>query len=218
MASKLRPKKRAAAEVRRLFSEELAQAAKLLSTADFAVDAAVHEVRKRIKRQRALLLLVRRALGPSFERFDRALGAVARRLAVVRDVAARLETLERLALSRNMNDREALFASARESFQQSPLEHEKLRDLLAHAARRLMRLRRAFKQTRFRGDGFELFESGFRRTYRTARRRLRKALERPSVRALHELRKAVKRTSTSYTSSSLPGQSSFECGVSHSLC
>jgi CHAD domain-containing protein len=192
VARQFRPDESTSKEVRRVASEELAQAVELLSTKEPDLDTAVHEARKRIKRLRALLKLVRGELGSAYDEVNGELRSIARRLAGAREAAATLEAIDRLKADKGDHAAQELFAAARQTFSERTPSPSSLGALLETSARDLTRVGETISKSALEGDGFDLIESGFRRTYRNARRRLRRAMRRRTPEAFHELRKAVK--------------------------
>jgi CHAD domain-containing protein len=192
VARQFQPDRDAAEEVQRVASEELAQAMEFLSTKELDLDTAVHEARKRIKRLRALLRLVRGELGSVFDDVNDELRATARRLASAREAAATLEAIDRLKADKGNDVPDELFAAARETFRGRTPNRASLGDLLETSARNLEGVAKAIDGAELDGSGFGLLKPGFRRTYRTARRRLNEAMRSHTAEAFHELRKSVK--------------------------
>ncbi len=157
----------------------------------------VHEVRKALKRLRALLRLLRHELGRKrFARENAVLRDCARRLAGARDAEVLLSTLEAL-LERHSTK---LAASPGVRLLRAQLRAERDR---AAAAIRDPSLRRAIaddlRAVRGRVAGWELtardaklIEPGLERLYRQGRRNLRGARRRKDIETLHRWRKRVK--------------------------
>lgn len=192
MARQFEPEKDASDEVRRVASEELAQAVEFLTTKELDLDTAVHEARKRIKRLRALLRLVRGELGKVFDAVNSELRSTAGRLASAREAAATLEAIDQLKEDKGDRVPEAVFAAAREAFSGRTPSRASLGRLLETSAQNLDWVKKAIDGSELEGNGFGLLKPGFRRTYRTARRRLHEAMRSHTAEAFHELRKAVK--------------------------
>jgi CHAD domain-containing protein len=192
VARQFQPDKSTSDEVRRVASDELSQAVEFLSTKELDLDTAVHEARKRIKRLRALLLLVRGELGSTFGDVNGELRTIARRLASAREAAATLEAIDQLKADRGDRLPEDAFARARETFSGRTPSRSSLGDLLETSVQHLTQVAGAIEDAELDGNGFKLLKPGFRRTYRTARRRLQEAMRSHTAEAFHELRKAVK--------------------------
>ncbi len=160
MARQFEPDKDASDEVRRVASEELAQAVEFLTTKELDLDTAVHEARKRIKRLRALLRLVRGELGAVFDAVNSELRSTARRLASAREAAATLEAIDQL--KEELGDRvpEAVFAAARETFSGRTPSRASLGSLLETSAQNLDWVRKAIDGSRARRQRLRPAEAG----------------------------------------------------------
>ncbi len=173
--------------VQRVVVEQVARAMRSLISAtagtDDELDDQVHDVRKRLKRVRAVLRLVRDPLGDEVYRAENAryrdLGrriAPARDARVVRDLHVRyIGPSERL---------EAQLLAARQAVREPALVEKVLRDLADGLG--------AVGGWSLPGDEAVLFASGLRRTYRTGRRAMAVEERSPSIEHRHEWRKAVK--------------------------
>src|SRR5215471_11136890 len=97
MAKPLRHTKSGTKEVQRLLCHHLDQALKALQESQPLSDAAVHSARKQLKKGRADLRLLRKALGSQTYTYENtALRDVARPLTAVRDARALMDTLDTL--------------------------------------------------------------------------------------------------------------------------
>src|SRR5215510_15173660 len=97
MAKLLRHTKSGTKEVQCLLCHHLDQALKALQDNQPLSDAAVHSARKQLKKARADLRLLRKALGPQRYAYENmAIRDVARPLTAVRDARVLMDTLERL--------------------------------------------------------------------------------------------------------------------------
>lgn len=177
--------------VRRCAREQLDRAIKALVT---GIDAdpveAIHTARKSIKKARALLRLARGSLSSEQRTVANAiLRSAAGRLSGLRDADVMLQTLEGLAEQISPDVMEA--ARAR-------LEHERRVDSARAAAElaieELRGVARSLEDWSFGVEGWRALRPGLRRTYRDARRTMRRAREQPSIENLHEWRKRVKDT------------------------
>jgi CHAD domain-containing protein len=158
----------------------------------------VHETRKAIKRLRALLRLLRPALGePRFEHENRALRDAGRHLAGTRDAQVMLDTLDaivarhpkRLARSAAVERLRALLVAEREAIAElacdrpSPLELTR-EDLVA--------LRARVDRWKLEDADLSAMLTGLRRVYATGRRRHARARRIDNTTAMHAWRKRVK--------------------------
>ena len=97
MAKPLRHTKSGSTEVQRLLCHHIDQALKALQGNQPLLDEAVHSVRKQLKKGRADLRLLRKALGSQTYAYENtALRDVARPLTAVRDARTCMDTLETL--------------------------------------------------------------------------------------------------------------------------
>ncbi len=192
MGRQFQPDQSTSDEVRRVASDELSQAIEFLSSKELDLDTAVHEARKRIKRLRALLRLVRGELGSKFDDVNAELRSIAGRLASAREAAATLEAIDRLKAEKGDRLPEDAFAAARATFSGRTPSRSSLGDLLETSVEHLNEVATTIEDAELDGNGFGLLKAGFRRTYRSARRRLHRAERSHTAEAFHELRKAVK--------------------------
>lgn len=79
---------------RRIAGEQIAKALAELNNAELGQAAKVHQVRKRLKKLRALLWLVRPGLGKRYRRLDTVFRDLGRELSVARDAEVRLVTAD----------------------------------------------------------------------------------------------------------------------------
>ncbi len=190
MAFRIRVGEAASDAVKRMLAEQLDAAMEHLAGASPPDAEAVHEVRKNIKRIRALLRLVRDRLGAAYDAENRFFRQAARRLSDVRDADAAGEAFDRLIgtsgrrAQRFAVIRERLVAARSSDTPATPDSHTLLADFRA--------ARRRISAWPLRGKGFGVIGPGLRNTYRQARRAFKKARGHASVENLHEWRKRVK--------------------------
>ena len=180
--------------VRLAAREEFDRAITEVSETGFEVHGTVRNVRRRLKRVRAVLRLIRPVF-PDYAAENAALREVGAAFSGLRDAMARVEAVDAL---RKYGGAEI----------EAPLERLR-RELVARAAAReaeldrnsfLTALRRELRDARVRaelwqlsGDGRRAVVPGFVDTYRRARKGLGRAKRRGDEDSLHEWRKAVKR-------------------------
>lgn len=174
--------------VRRIADEQIERAQNLLKEpGDHAVT--IHETRKSLKRLRALLRLVRPAMGEAAFRDENAkLRDIGLSLSGARDRHVLLETLNKLEASTGFG-RRGLAESLRHAIGAAngagaPLTMHQAYDCLVDARKRLAKLQLS-------GSGFEVVGAGLERSYRRARRAFAEAYEKPSDEAFHEWRKGA---------------------------
>jgi CHAD domain-containing protein len=182
--------------IRRLSRGQLEIAVESLEGAsDRELGEAVHEARKALKRVRTSLRVARAAVGEeTYQRENAAFRQAGRRLAVPRDAAVLIETLD--GISENAG--EELPETAIRRFRAGlEAEHEQAIEALRSDGLRpvLVELGSARLRTggwTFGANGFDALAPGLRRVYRRGRRRMRAAAGEPSDENLHEWRKRVK--------------------------
>lgn len=95
MANRLCPEKQFGKQVARFASEELGNAAQVLTKRPDGIHKAIHEARRAFKRVRGLCRLVQAADDAFFGRIRRDVGALGRSLSVLRDASALIESCSR---------------------------------------------------------------------------------------------------------------------------
>jgi CHAD domain-containing protein len=156
---------------------------------DSTPEEAVHEVRKDMKKLRALLRLVRGELGSeTFARENACFRDAARELSGARDSDVMLQTLRALELPPGVG------AELR-----AAIKAERRRDGAADRAGAARDALAILREARKRVDGwplerdsFEAVADGLERSYRRGRRDFEAARAEPSAEALHEWRKRAK--------------------------
>jgi CYTH domain-containing protein/CHAD domain-containing protein len=164
---------------------------------DDALDEAVHEARKSLKRVRTALRLTRDELGDEVYRSENAgFRDAGRRLSGVRDSQVVVETLEGLCERCRGELPPGGFTALRDALRQ---EHEAARERLradANAVRDVVEeLRAARARTAswpIERDDLDALAPGLRRIYRRGRKALGAVYEQSGDEALHELRKRAK--------------------------
>jgi CHAD domain-containing protein len=202
MTYRLKPDESSRDGVVRIAGRELAKAREQLRSRgrkgeEESGDEAVHEVRKGLKRVRALLRLVRDELGdPVYHRENLALRDAARPLAELRDAAVLVETLDAvargarggLAPSELNGLRDGLLRNHQEVGRRVLVEESAFAVVSGALDRSLARL----PGWPIERDGWPTLAGGLRRVYRTGRRALAAVLAEPTVESFHEWRKQAK--------------------------
>jgi CHAD domain-containing protein len=173
---------------RRIAVEQIERAqALLLGKDDQAV--AVHETRKALKRLRALLRLIRPAIGEeAFKAENAQLREVGLSLSGARDRHVLLETINKLEASARFG-RRGLVEGVRQVIaaangEGAPLTMKQANARLTDAKKRLAGLY-------IDGSGFEVVGAGLERSYRRARRMFAEAYRAPTDETFHEWRKGA---------------------------
>jgi CHAD domain-containing protein len=149
----------------------------------------VHETRKSLKRLRALLRLIRPAMGENaFKAENGQLRAIGLSLSGARDRHVLLETVDKLERSARFG-RKGVAEALRQSIaavngEGTPFGTRQPLARLAEAKKRLIGLQ-------ISGAGFDVVGPGLERSYRRARRAFEEAYRDPSDEAFHEWRKGA---------------------------
>lgn len=175
-------------EVRRIATDQVTRALGDLEREDR--DEAVHEVRKRCKKVRALVRLVRGADEELYRRENAAFRDVARRLSEVRDATAAVESFDAFAAAIADQVDTAVYGPIRAGLVAHRDDRPDQVEVRASAARAdLERALERITAWSVPGDGAAPLRGGLERTYRRARRRMADAVELGTDEALHEWRK-----------------------------
>jgi CHAD domain-containing protein len=154
---------------------------------------AVHETRKSLKRLRALLRLIRPAVGDSiYHRENAELREIGRSLSGVRDRYVLLETVAKLEAEAPF-PKKGLGAAVREALTAAngELGHAVDGATLRQAQARLAEARKRLARLHLPGRGFEAIGAGLEASYRRARRAFRQAYIELTDEAFHEWRKGT---------------------------
>jgi CHAD domain-containing protein len=157
---------------------------------------AVHEARKEVKKERALLRLARGTLaGKQRARENAALREAARGLSDARDAEVMIQTLNELSERFTGQLPKSTFGAIRKQLVQTR-RAERARvvksDLSAEAAEDLGEVRMRIDDWKFNHGGWRAIDGGLRRSYGRGRRAFRRARAEPSLENLHAWRKRVK--------------------------
>ena len=197
MTTPLRHTKAGTKEVQRLLCHHLDQALKALQESQPLSDAAVHNVRKQLKKGRADLRLLRKALGSQTYIYENtALRDVARPLTAVRDARTFMDTLNTLVehsgVQAHALDLDRVRLALRHEYcevRQRVLKEGNTLELL-EASLRAARARA--KRWPLGRRGWAVLGAGIKRIYRNGREAFAVAQDDPSQEHLHEWRKQVK--------------------------
>jgi CHAD domain-containing protein len=192
MAFALTPGHRVAKELRRLTRTGLRRAIDEIDRKRPA-EAAVHEARKRVKKVRAILRLLRPALGRHYAQENDRLRAAARQLSSLRDADAVLKTFAALG-----GRHATLMAPTLQAQVQRGLQHHRRaawRRARAATRRALQRLRRAegtLPARIERSGGASAAKAGLVRGYRRARAAMKDLAAASEASEFHRWRRRVK--------------------------
>jgi len=172
---------------RRISVEQIDRAQAILR-GDGGEAVAVHETRKSLKRLRALLRLVRPAIGEeTFKAENHELRDIGLSLSGARDRHVLGETLDKLSSASNLSPKSIDALRKRlegADGHGTPLAMDAAHERLAAARERLGSLQ-------IDGSDFEVAGRGLERSYRRARRAFAEAYRAPSDEAFHEWRKGA---------------------------
>lgn len=182
-------------EVRRIAGKQLTLALEHLGAiGSLKKDAALHAARRHVKKVRALIRLVRPSLGGSYARSNKALRRVNRLLSPIADGEAVLGTLARL------KDRSALklstaMAALRDALleRRATIDRRAKADLVLQSCTSVLKTEQArIAAWRLNRRGRRAITGGLRKTIRTGRRAMARAMARPTVDNYHSWRRRTK--------------------------
>ena len=197
MAKPLRHTKAGTTEVQRLLCHHIDQALKALRGHQPLSDAAVHGARKQLKKGRADLRLLQKALAPQTYHYENTtLRDVARPLTAVRDARVLMDTFERLVEHDGAQAQALDLDRVRRALRD---EYGEVRQRVLHEGKTLALLEASLRAARARAQcwpigrrGWSVLGAGVKRVYRNGREAFVVAQEAPSQEHLHEWRKQVK--------------------------
>jgi CHAD domain-containing protein len=197
MAKPLRHTKSGTKEVQRLLCHHIDRALKALQGNQPLSDAAVHGARKQLKKGRADLRLLRKALGSQTYAYENtALRDVARPLTAVRDARALMDTLDTLVEHSGVQARALDLDRVRLALRE---EYCEVRQRVLVEGNTLEILEASLRAARARAKrwpigrrGWAVLGAGLKRVYQNGRDAFTAAQDDPSQERLHEWRKQVK--------------------------
>ncbi|HEX3745507.1 MAG TPA: CHAD domain-containing protein [Bryobacteraceae bacterium] len=195
MAYKFKQGQTVAQNVKRIASEELATALQCLrDRAAVPAESSVHEIRKSIKKTRALLRLVRPELGEFYADENVQLRDTGRKLSPLRDAGALIGVVDGLREHPLNGAGRSLSAVRKQLVRQKQLLEQEAggRKLGPEVASELLRARKSVRYWRLAKGGFEALAPGIEKTFRDGRRALAKARNSGRREDFHEWRKRVK--------------------------
>jgi CHAD domain-containing protein len=197
MAKPLRHTKSGTKEVQRLLCHHLDQALKALQGNQPLSDAAVHSVRKQLKKGRADLRLLRKALGSQTYAYENtALRDAARPLTASRDARTFMDTLDTLVEHSGVQTHALDLDRVRLALRN---EYCEVRQRVLDEGNTLELLEASLRAARARAQrwpigrrGWSVLGAGLKRVYRNGREAFAVAQDDPSQEHFHEWRKQVK--------------------------
>lgn len=153
----------------------------------------VHEARKNLKRARALLRLMRPALGEAvFKRENARMRDVGRLLSARRDIHVIDQTILKIEASHGslpvavIEKLRAAIASTRDT-----IDTQATAEGAEKAAAMLRQSLAALRRVKLEGEGFDLVRPGLKRSYAACRKAFKEAYGQPCAETSHEWRKTI---------------------------
>ncbi|KAB0681258.1 CHAD domain-containing protein [Aureimonas leprariae] len=194
MSFRIDPTKPLAEEVRRIAADQIGKAVAELETPAIDRHEAIHDVRKRAKKLRALLRLVRSGDESLYKAENARLRDLARRLSGTRDRTALIEAADGLAAA--VGGEGAPLRPLREALakrRDAALAAEGDQDaLVAETVAELQRAAEAIDKLSFAGSDAKIVARGVALNHARARRALKRARGSGDPARFHELRKRAK--------------------------
>lgn len=181
-----------AQNVRRIACEQMTKGLESLE-GDGDVHEAIHDVRKRLKKLRALARLVRGSMD-KYSRRNRTWRDLGRSLSELRDAGALVETVKRLEPEADgidpvaRDDMLLVLQAGLDEIAQS----DSLTVSIRHVAEHLRNDLQNIESLRLDDEGFDAIGKGLKKTYARGRKALDKARDEPDETNLHEFRKRSK--------------------------
>ena len=194
MGFRLRKNESASAGVRRVARELIDGTVKRVRDRKGDPEETVHELRKDLKKFRAMIRLVRGELGEdAYGRENVAARDLGRKLSAARDASVRLSALKKLRekFPEELSDRSVAPIRKRLGARRQAAMR-RARGSLAAIGRDLAKLRRRIRSWPLSKPGFACLDPGIRRTYRQGKKSQAEAYASSADDAFHEWRKRAK--------------------------
>ncbi|HEX3870257.1 MAG TPA: CHAD domain-containing protein [Pirellulales bacterium] len=196
MASQLKLQESGTQGMRRIVLRQLDKALESLEAASPIDDETVHGVRRRLKKARAGLRLLRKALGrKGYHRENSALRDAARPLTDARDAKILVDTLDKLRdevapkIGDAFDQIRSVLTRRQDDVRRAVLERDSTREKVVGLIQKVIDRADDWSTGR---HGWSVLGDGIERTYRSARKALAGVREDRSVENLHEWRKQTK--------------------------
>ena len=183
--------------IKRIATEQIDKAVRELSNVEtLGVGETVHQVRKRLKKTRALIRMVRHSLGEkTFDRENKYFRDLGRELAGLRDGEVIIETLDNLVAHFDDSLAPESFTDIRRELRvdyrqeyQSTIDS----DVLLSVKNELKDAKERIDRWKIKPDRWSAIDKSFQKVYKRGYKDLDLALSQPSAENLHEWRKRVK--------------------------
>lgn len=197
MAYKLKKQENISEGIKRIATEQIDKAIREIRDVEaIGVDKSIHQVRKRLKKIRAIVRLVRDCFGKeTYKKENARFRDMARSLSNLRDAKVHIETLD--DLKEDFADLFApeVFTNIRRELEIDYLkEYQKVFDenVFSSLTNQLKNAKTEIADWKFTSDNRLEVESSLKRVYKRGYKRLSKAISKPSVTNFHQWRKRVK--------------------------
>jgi len=182
--------------VRRIAREQIQKSLDELSDSELKISLKVHRIRKRCKKLRAVVRLVRPALGQTCDRENANFRDTARLLSRARDAKTALDTYDEVMETFADQVQRKAFGSIRRELTERRKalldEGINLKDRLREAAGRLEAARDRIPTWQLSEEGFAAVRGGLKKTYTRACKEMDRVGEDPTDENFHDWRKRVK--------------------------
>ncbi len=182
--------------IKRIATEQIEKAISELSTTDeLGVDEAVHQVRKRLKKTRAIVRLVRDGLGKkSYKQENARFRDLGRNLASLRDSEVQIESLDNLATHFKDIAPESFTDMRRELEVNYRQEYQQVlnKGILISVKNQLKDAKDAIADWKIKANDWSAIDQSLQRVYKQGYKGLDQSMSKPTAENLHEWRKQVK--------------------------
>ena len=181
--------------VRRIAEEQIVKALDEIDDPELDVHEAIHQVRKRCKKLRALVRLVRPVVPDLYDRENTIFRDAARTVSDARDATAFLEAYDALMAHYDDEVDRRAFGPIRRALtrRRAKLMERQNVDARVDGLRETMvEARERVKTWTIPAEGYDAVRDGLRKTYKRGWKGLRRAYDAPSDEAFHEWRKRAK--------------------------
>jgi len=193
---RLQKKESASTGIRRIAREQIEVALELLEDEETDPAEAVHELRKSLKKLRAVVRLVRDQLGADvFRRENAMLRDLGRKLSPARDAVVRVSALKKLREKNGAGSSREDLASLEKRLvarRRSAVRRSRAPAVVSAIRSELRGLRRRTRSWPLNEPGFACVAAGLRRSYRRAKRGESEAYRARTDDAFHQWRKRAK--------------------------
>jgi CHAD domain-containing protein len=186
-----------AENIRRIWAEEISSALESLENPGSDREKAIHEVRKRVKKIRAVLRMVRKSMGNElFRQENNRYRSIGHMLSHVRDATVMIKTLDKLKQTDSKAIPKAAYNNVRKKLVNKQAEVSRS---FFEEKKSVEEVLTAFKEAQqnqpelpITKDSFAVFATNLEQIYKQGKKAYAYASKKPSIDSFHELRKEVK--------------------------